>query len=109
MPSLTLLSAMCSAAVLERTPGRSGRSGTYLRVTPRFLAHAEESSSRLSTNGRSTTPAAALAFALSAWDEYRHDPHSGALLLVDLLEERGQLGLLRPVFPMLEQFAQAAA
>ena len=106
MPATTLLSALCSAAILERP---SGRRGTYLRVTPRFLAHAEAHESILVLQGRATTPAAAFASALASWDEYHQDPYAGAQLLVELLEERGQLGLLRPVFPMLETFAQAAA
>ena len=54
-------------------------------------------------------PASTLAYALLAWDGYGADPHQGALVLVDLLEERGQLGALRPVFPLLEQFGTAAA
>jgi hypothetical protein len=101
----TLLSALAQADVLERCHGR-GR--TYLRVTPRFLAHAEASSARLRQQGRHTGATGALAHALLAWDAYAHDPHQGARVLVDLLDDRGQLGLLRPVFP-LEEWAGAAA
>jgi hypothetical protein len=104
MPNL--LSVLAQAEVLERTHGR-GRA--YLRVTPRFLAHAEGASARLKLQGRHTGPAAALAHALLSWDGYGHDPHQGALVLVDLLGERGQLGALRPVFPLLEQFCSVAA
>jgi hypothetical protein len=103
---LSPLSALASAGVLERC---SGRGRAYLRVTPRFLAHAEDAAARLRLQGRATSPAGTLATALLAWDGYDHDPHSGALLLVDLLEERGQLGALRPVFPLLEQFGSVAA
>lgn len=104
MPNL--LAVLAQAEVLERCHGR-GR--TFLRVTPRFLAHAEGASARLKLQGRHTGPAAALASALLSWDGYEHDPHQGALVLVDLLEERGQLGALRPVFPLLEQFGSVAA
>lgn len=104
MPNL--LAQLTQADVLERCHGRGG---TYLRVTPRFLAHAESAAARLKLQGRHTGPTAALAQALLAWDAYTHDPHQGALVLVDLLEERGQLGALRPVFPLLEQFGSVAA
>lgn len=104
MPNL--LAQLTQADVLERCHGR-GR--TFLRVTPRFLAHAEESAARLKLAGRHTGPSAALAQALLTWDDFQHDPHQAALVLVDLLEERGQLGSLRPVFPLLEQFGSVAA
>ncbi|HUR25521.1 MAG TPA: hypothetical protein VM327_05855 [Candidatus Thermoplasmatota archaeon] len=100
------LSALAAAGVLERC---SGRGRAYLRVTPRFLAHAEDAAARLRLNGRATGPAGTLVSALLAWDGFDHDPHQGALVLVDLLEERGQLGALRPVFPLLEQFGSVAA
>jgi hypothetical protein len=47
--------------------------------------------------------------ALAGWDDYHQDPHQGALLLVDFLDGRDQLGALQPVFPAWEHFAQAAA
>lgn len=100
------LSALAGAGVLERC---SGRGRAYLRVAPRFLAHAEDCAARLRLQGRSSGPTGTLASALLGWDGYDHDPHQGALVLVDLLEERGQLGALRPVFPLLEEFATAAA
>ena len=104
MPNL--LAQLTQADVLERCHGR-GR--TYLRVTPRFLAHAEVQAARLKLQGRHTGPTTALAQALLTWDAYEHDPQQAALVLVDLLEERGQLGALRPVFPLLEQFGSVAA
>jgi hypothetical protein len=104
-----LLSVLTQADILERCPGRGDTRGTYLRVTPRFLAHAESAAARLKLQGRHTGPTAALANALLSWDAYEHDPNQGALELVDLLEERGQLGALRPVFPLLEQFGSVAA
>jgi hypothetical protein len=100
------LSALATAGVLERC---SGRGRAFLRVTPRFLAHAEDAANRLRLQGRATGPTSTLATALLGWDGYDHDPHQGALVLVDLLEERGQLGALRPVFPLLEQFGSVAA
>ena len=100
------LSALAASGVLERC---SSRGRAYLRVTPRFLAHAEDAAARLRLHGRATGPAGTLTSALLAWDGYTHDPHQGALVLVDLLEERGQLGALRPVFPLLEQFGSVAA
>lgn len=100
------LSALAAAGVLERC---SSRGRAYLRVTPRFLAHAEDASARLRLQGRLTGPSGALVSALLSWDGYDHDPHQGALVLVDLLEERGQLGALRPVFPLLEEFGAIAA
>jgi len=100
------LSDLAAAGVLERC---SGRGRAFLRVAPRFLAHAEDAAARLRLQGRATGPAGTLAFALLGWDGYDSDPHQGALVLVDLLEERGQLGALRPVFPLLEQFGSVAA
>lgn len=100
------LSALAGAGVLERC---SGRGRAYLRVTPRFLAHAEDCAARLRLQGRATGPTGTLAFALLAWDGYDHDANQGALVLVDLLEERSQLGALRPVFPLLEQYGSVAA
>jgi hypothetical protein len=100
------LSALAAAGVLERC---SARGRAFLRVTPRFLAHAEDAAARLRLQGRHTGPSAALASALLSWDGYDHDPRQGARVLVDLLEERGQLGALRPVFPLLEEFGAVAA
>lgn len=106
MAPVTLLSALSSAGILERP---SSRRGAFLRVTPRFLAHAEETAARLHLTGRAANPALVLDSALATWDDYRHDPHQGALLLVDFLDGRSQLGSLQPVFPALDNFAQAAA
>jgi hypothetical protein len=100
------LSALAAAGVLERC---STRGRVFLRVTPRFLAHAEDASARLRLQGRHAGPSGALASALLSWDGYDHDPHQGALLLAEFLAERGQLGALRPVFPLLEEFGAIAA
>jgi hypothetical protein len=106
MPASTLLSGLSAAGVLER-PG--SRRGAFLRVTPRFLDHAEATAARMRMTGRGASPAVVLHAALAGWDDYRQDPYQGALLLVDFLDGRGQLGNLQPVFPALEHFAQAAA
>lgn len=102
----TLLSALSAAGILER-PG--SRRGAFLRVTPRFLAHAEAWAGRLHATGRSAPPAVVLDAALATWDTYHHDPRQGALLLVDFLDGRSQWGGLQPVFPALEAFPSAAA
>lgn len=106
MPSSTLLSALSAAGILERP---ASRRGAFLRVNPRFLAHAETTAVRLRQQSRDATPAAVLQSALGAWDDYHHDPREGAHLLVDFLDGRSQLGALQPVFPALEQFALASA
>ena len=105
MPSATLLSALSAAGVLER-PG--SRRGAFLRVTPRFLDHAESTAARLRMTGHPTAPAAVLHAALAGWDDYRQDPYQGALLLADFLDGHGQFGGLQPVFPALESFPAAA-
>lgn len=106
MPSSPLLSALSGAGVLERP---SSRRGAFLRVSPRFLDHAESTAARLRMQGGPVAPAAVLQQALANWDDYRHDPSQGALLLVDFLDGRSQFGALQPVFPALEAFAPAAA
>lgn len=99
------LSRLYSAGVLERGGARVGR---ILRVSPRFLAHAEATAAQ---RGATSHPdiEQTLEAALAIWDEFNGDVNDGARLLRDLLEERGQLGALRPVFPALERFAPAAA
>ncbi|MEA3203877.1 MAG: hypothetical protein QOI63_1557 [Thermoplasmata archaeon] len=91
--------------VLEQSRGRGA---STLRVTPRFLAHAEEAAARLFQEARFLGVAHALETALSTWDGYDHAVRPAALFLVDFLGEREQFGGLRPVFPALEQFAVAA-
>lgn len=105
MPASTLLSALSAAGVLER-PG--SRRGAFLRVTPRFLDHAEATGARLRLAGRAASPASVLHAALAGWDDYRQDPYQGALLLADFLDGHGQFGSLQPVFPALESFPAAA-
>jgi len=98
------LSALTDAGVLERT----GHPRSTLRVTPRFLAHAEATAARRRLLAHDGTRSV-LQAALATWDDYAHDARVGADLLERLLDERGQLGSLRPQFPILERFAQAAA
>ncbi len=96
MPAPTLLSALAAAGVLER-PG--SRRGAFLRVTPRFLAHAETHAARLRGLARPHDPAAVLDASLATWDGYAGDPRQGAILLVEFLDGHGQFGSLQPVFP----------
>lgn len=96
MPAPTLLSALAAAGVLER-PG--SRRGAFLRVTPRFLAHAEAYAARLRGLGRPHDPASVLDASLATWDNYVGDSRQGALLLVEFLDGHGQFGSLQPVFP----------
>lgn len=106
MPPATLLSALSAAGILERP---SSRRGAFLRVAPRFLAHAEQTANHMHRLGVPSNPASVLDRALATWDDYRHDPHQGALLLVDFLDGRSQFGSLQPVFPALDAFTPAAA
>lgn len=95
---MNLLAALAAAGVLER----AGRPRTVLRIAPRFLAHAQAAAR--ATTGR--LGAAALETALGTWDEFRHDPRAGALLLERYAAEQATvvLGL-----PALESFPEAAA
>lgn len=98
-----LLAALALAGVLQRAPGARG-----LRVTHRFLAHAEGTAGRFRMLGLAGDESDVLANALSTWDDYRQDPRAGAGLLRDMLADRDQLGSLRPVFPAIESFSAAA-
>jgi len=103
------MALLTRSGILEQSRGRTTSSSQpTLRVSPRFLAHAEQTSARLAQQGRHLGVAHALEAALSAWDDYHHDVRSAALFLADFLGERDQMGSLRPVFPSLEQFAIAA-
>jgi len=99
-----LLASLALAGILER----SGRGRVVLRVAPRFLAHAEGTAGRLRLQRRGTD-LDALEAALATWDEYHHEPRAGAVFLLGLLEERDQLGALRPAFPPLDAFRAVAA
>lgn len=98
-----LLARLTLAGVLARSGGRRSR----LRVSPRFLAHAEGTAGRLHMQGRTATPGPVLAAALQTWDDFHGDAHTTARFLEDFLADRDQLGPLRPVFPVLEAFAAA--
>jgi hypothetical protein len=99
------MAALTRCGVLEQSRGRGA---CTLRVSPRFLAHAEETAARLFQQARFLGVAHALETALSAWDGYEHDVRPAAAFLVEFLGEREQFGGLRPVFPVLEQFTAAA-
>src|ERR1041385_4175923 len=98
------MAALTRCGVLEQSRGRGA---CTLRVSPRFLAHAEETAARLFEQARFLGVTHALEAALSTWD-YGHAVRPAALFLADFLGEREQFGGLRPVFPALEQFALAA-
>ncbi len=97
-----LLARLTVAGAIERT---GGRTGTRLRVAPRFLAHAEATVARLQGRGQRSTPAVALAAALTTWDEFHGDCRQAADFLLEFMEAHDQMGALRPVFPALERFA----
>lgn len=101
----SLLSALTRCGILEQSRRRGA---VALRVSPRFLAHAETTAARLFDQARFLGVAHALESALLAWDGSPPDVRQAALLLARFLDEREQFGALRPVFPALEQFAVAA-
>lgn len=93
-----LLASLALARIVERTgPGRC-----VLRITPRFLAHAEGTAG----HGSHETKADLLYRALQTWDGFHHDPRAGAAFLHDVLAN--QLGSLSPAFPSIESFRAAA-
>jgi hypothetical protein len=98
------MATLTRCGVLEQSRGRGA---STLRVTPRFLAHAEETAARLFQQARFMGVTHALETALASWDGI-HDVRPAALFLADFLGEREQFGGLRPVFPALEQFSAAA-
>lgn len=97
----TVLSQLADAGVLERR--------ATLRVSRRFLDHAEATDARLRAQGRWMGPAVSLQAALGTWDDYLHDVRHGALALWEFMAEHHQAGSLQPVFPALEGFAVPAA
>lgn len=99
------LAALTRCGVLEQSRGRGA---CVLRVSPRFLAHAEATAARLSQQGRLMGVQHALESALSTWDDTDDDMRPAAGFLADFLGQRDQFGGLRPVFPSLEHFAVAA-
>lgn len=100
MPSA--VSSLVQSGVLVRT-------GAHLRVAPRFLAHAEQTSERLRCVGRWLGPADALEAALGTWDDWMSDVRQGSLALWEFMSDRGQAGALQPTFPTMDMFATAAA
>ncbi len=96
-----LLAALARSGVLEQSRSRAG---VTIRVSPRFLAHAEQTASRLGLHA-ALGASAVLEAALATWDEDGVGLRDAARLLADFLGERHQLGMIRPVFPVLEQFA----
>jgi hypothetical protein len=99
------LSTLTRCGILEHSRGRATAA---LRVSPRFLSHAETTAARLLQEARFLGVAHALEAALSSWDDYPHDVRPAALFLAEFLDGRDQLGALQPVFPVLEGFGAAA-
>lgn len=95
----SVLSLLTDAGVIERRG--------VLRVTSRFLAHAEATAERLRSQGRWMGPADGLQVALGTWDEYMHDVRQASLVLWEFMAQRDQAGRLQPVFPALEGFVAA--
>ena len=97
--SRNTMALLAQAGVLERRGG--------LRVSARFLAHAESTASRLRQQGRWFGPADGLQAALGTWDDYLHDVRQGALVLWEFMADHHQAGGLQPVFPALDAYAAA--
>ena len=76
--------------ILVRTAGR-------LRVSSRFLAHAERAAAQDALHGTSPSLASSLEHALRMHG-YGGDGATAAHYLSDFMAERGQLGALQPVF-----------
>lgn len=96
-----LLASLVTAGVVERA-GPRGRA--HLRVSPRFMAHAEGTVGRLRIQGHVPDARGVLQAALMTWDGLHVDPWAGAGFLERLLADRDQWGALRPVFPDLGSF-----
>lgn len=86
-----VLASLCAHGVLERPAGRP------LRVSPRFLAHAEGTAGRMRILGMDAD--AALDAALTEWTGQRDD--AARAVLMELLGRQEQWGALRPVFPAI--------
>ncbi len=81
-----LLASLHALGIVERT-------GLRLRVTPRFLAHAEGTAGRLHLLGQ---PQRALDVALASWGPV---PEGAATVVADLMDRHDQWGMVHPVFP----------
>lgn len=97
----SILAHLVAAGIVERA-GARGRA--HLRVTPRFMAHAEGTRGRLRMQGQETAGLRLLEHAVGTWDDLCVDPRAGARMLQQLLGDREQWGTLRPVFPDLGSF-----
>ena len=100
----SLLASLAAAGVVER----AGPRRAVLRVTTRFLAHAEGTAGRLRTLGRVDDRATVLEVALATWDGYHNAAHGGARILADLLGDREQFGNVFPVFAAMDGHIVAA-
>jgi hypothetical protein len=94
------LSRLTNAGIL-------GRTGPTLRVTPRFLDHMEATAARVGPLGLDYGPLPVIERAVASWDEYAGDAREAARFLVEFLGERNQWGRVKPMFPVLEEYAVA--
>lgn len=86
-----LLTRLALAGIVER----AGPRRSVLRVTPRFLAHAEGTAGRLRMLGLGT-PHNVLQTALETWGDASLAPRRGADYLLELMRDRDQMGTLLP-------------
>ena len=84
------LAHLVQDGVLVRTAGR-------LRVSSRYLAHAERAAAQASLHGSPPVLSSALESALRTHG-YGGDIPTAARYLAEFLAERGQMGALQPVF-----------
>lgn len=88
----SLLTRLALAGVVER----AGPRRSVLRVTPRFLAHAEGTAGRLRMLGHPGTPQEILESALETWGDLAVAPGRGARYLTGLMADRDQMTSLQP-------------
>ena len=88
----SLLTRLALAGVVER----AGPRRSVLRVTPRFLAHAEGTAGRLRMLGLLGTPQDILESALETWGDLAVAPRRGAHYLAELMSDRDQMASLQP-------------
>ncbi len=95
-----VLASLALSGIVERSgPGRS-----VLRVSARFLAHAEGTAGRLRLHAHAGHQDV-LEAALLSWDDFHHDEREGARVLARMIDD--QWGV--PSFGTLDPFAAASA
>lgn len=84
---------------------RSGPRKAVLRVTPRFLAHAEGTAGRLRLQAPAASQDEVLEAALLSWDGFGHDARLAAQVLARMIDDHWGM----PLFGTLDPFAAASA